>query len=179
MAFKYRLEELSDPILFEEMNSVLAALRPGEISWLATNRTLWHTKACVFYDFNLWKFHFYRILKELDKTKNEVNQKKDQYDTFLSAEIEQAAKDIKVLFKLANRDKLRFILREKLMALAVTFPVAQNIADSIEEPRKISPIIVVKNEARRYYTSAVRLYLSSLGIVPDKRKHKDKQWNKR
>ena len=59
------------------------------------------------------------------------------------------------------------------MALAITFPVAQNIADSIEEPRKISLIIVVRNEARRYYTSALRSYLSSLGIVPDKRKSKD------
>lgn len=171
--FTYNLSELSDPILFGELQGVLSALRPGEISWLATHRTLEHTKLCVSNDFVLWKFHFTRILERLRTADGRPIENTANSDAFISAEIDQAAKDIKqVLFKLENRNKLRYRLREKLVGLSTEFPVAQNIANSIEKPRKISLVIILKNEARRNLTSILRLHMSNCGLVPDNRKKK-------
>ena len=171
---RYDIDDLVDPIMFNEFQHVISKLTPSEILWLATHRTLRHTYRCVLRDFNLWQVHLERIFERLSFFVDAGLCSRSSTDiSFYETEIAQAAKDIKlVLLKIQNRDKMRFKIREKLKLLAKLHPIASNIHSSIETSRKINPLLILRNEARRTLTTILRLFLCNQGLAYDKRAEK-------
>lgn len=166
----YNLEELVDPLLFEEWLNIYSKLKMKHIAWLATHRTRRHTFSCVCYDWNLWRFHINRIFQKLLEIQHSDDSSRVYLRGFVEKEIDEAAKDARqAIDKILNKDAARYRVIQWMEALARTYPLALRIRQTIEPLFQVNSRVIMMAKIRRCFTTILRRYLSSLRLASDKR----------
>jgi hypothetical protein len=167
----YEIEELVDPVLFEEWLIIYSKLKPYQIAWLATHRDRRHTYRCVLYDWNVWLYHIYRIFDKL-RVAPPIYDCRD-LRVFINREIDQAAKDAKqALEKIRNRDIARNSVTQILDALTTSYPLASQILQTIEPAFKINGHVFLMAKIRTCFTTILRSYLTKFALASENRAEK-------